>query len=330
MGAEQGLFYPDGSFLSDLDIRRKGLLERGTGATIISRSEFPPIRDFNAWSDIISRQQAERQELLGIPESIEVTIETSGPILVGLIGDVHGGGSDVNYDAFAHDVKLIKAAKGFTMTFGDLTDSYFFFPEAGEQLLAGDEQVLFLQSALEALSEDGRLIASWAGDHDMWAKDRSGAHTLYQNFQRQYQTHYLEGVSYVTINLFDGATTVPYRIVGAHQHKGFSVYNDSHASWRQQLDESNMSENVISITAHNHTKAHQRQVRKTFGGRERIIDAISLGTYKNSDRYSRKKGWARKGEESAGAFGLILYPGEEKVEVCWTIDEAVEKLSKHK
>lgn len=324
MAQEQGLFYPNGSFLSDTDIRRKFLL--GHPAEVIQRSDFPPVRDFDSWSAIISRQQEERKELLGIPEEISVTIQSAHPIIIGLIGDVHAGGSDVNYDAFSRDVKLLRDSGAFTMLLGDLTDSYFFFPEAGEQIVSGDEQILFMQSALHSLAENNRLICAWGGDHDMWAKDRSGAHTLYQNFQRTYNTHYLEGVSYVTVNLYDGVT-VPYRIIGSHRHKGFSVYNDSHASWRQSLDEANMTEDVVSITAHNHVKGYLRQTRKVFGGKERTIHAVSLGTYKESDRYSRKKGWPRTGKETQGAFALVLYPKEHNVKVYWTIEEAIKSIS---
>lgn len=323
---ETGLYSLDGSFQSQGDLRRKHILEWDSGAFIVSRTAFPPERDFDTWTEVISRQQDERHELLGIPEAIEVTIQTGRPILLTLVGDVHAGSNEVNYRAFANDVKLTRSVGGFSLAFGDLTDSYFFFPEAGEQIVSGDEQVLFMQSALKQLSENGHLIAAWGGDHDMWARDRSGAHTLYQNFQKNYQTHYLEGVSYVTVNLYDGKQTTPYQIVGSHRHKGFSVYNDSHASWRQQLDESNMNGDVVSVTAHNHVKGYLRQVRKTFGGKDRTIHAISLGTYKESDRYSRKMGWARTGEQGIGATALILYPGKQKIEFYWTVEEAVNSL----
>jgi hypothetical protein len=65
------------------------------------------------------------------------------------------------------DVNLITEAKGYTITVGDLTDSFFFMPEVGEQIISGDEQVLFAQSALDKLGRDGHLVAAFGGDHDM-------------------------------------------------------------------------------------------------------------------------------------------------------------------
>lgn len=323
-----GICYLDGTTASVRDIQRKRLAEDlGDASRVISRGETPKPRAFNEWVDVARRQQQDRQELLGIPEFVTTEIETASPILIGLIGDVHSGGIDIDYDAFGRDVELIKEVGGYSITVGDLTDSYFFMPEAGEQMFSGDEQVLFMESALTLLSEDDKLIAGWSGDHDMWPKDKMGAHTLYHKFKQQYNAHYLEGVSYLDVVLNNGGEQISYPIIGSHRHKGFSIYSDVHASWRQYNDEAKSDQNIISITAHNHTKGHSAQTRKAFGGKEVVIHSIALGTYKVSDRYSRKMGWPRKGEESAGAFGLILRPEPDaQPEVYWSIDEAVKHL----
>ena len=323
---EKGIYYPDGSFASRTEIRRKLLADYLEGGS----KRVDPVevkrRDFGKWTEIITRQQSERKELLGIPESVEIEIQTSEPILVGLFGDVHSGGGDVDYDRFARDVDLIKEAKGYSITLGDLTDSFFFMPEVGEQIVSGDEQVLYMQSALDELAKDDRLLAAWSGDHDMWSRDKSGAHTLYQRFGERYNAHYLEGVSYVTLKLNDGGEAVKYGFVGSHRHKGFSVYNDAHASLRQWRDEGMGS--VISLTAHNHVKALLTQVHKLHKGEEFLFHSLAMGTYKKSDRYSRKMGWPRKGEHSAGAFGIVLHPGKQKTELFWTLDEAVDSMAK--
>jgi hypothetical protein len=209
MGRERvGLYYPDGTFRTQEEVGRKILLEELDYPPVRHCTDFPPERDFGRWTEIITRQQKERQELLGIPEFVEIEITTDRPILLALIGDVHAGGEDVDYDRFAKDVDLIKQAKGYVVTVGDLTDSYFFMPGAGQQLMAGDEQVLYAQAALSHLAESGGLIAGWGGDHDMWPKDKMGAHTLYHRFHERYSAHYLEGVSYLTIGLSNEKSTV--------------------------------------------------------------------------------------------------------------------------
>jgi hypothetical protein len=137
----------------------------------------------------------------------------------------------------------------------------------------------------------------------------------------------LEGVSYLTLNIDNGGNIIPYRIVGSHRHKGFSVYNDVHASWRQYLDEANTETDIVSFTAHNHVKGHLQQSRKAFGGQSIHIHALSLGTYKESDRYSRKKGWPRVDtEKNGGAFGLLFSAKENKVKVFWNLEEMAEEV----
>lgn len=323
---KEGLYYPDGQFSSRKEIRRKLLSEELQGVSRRTDKNAVRRRDFKVWTEIVNRQQEERKELVGIPEAVTVDIDTTVPILVSLWGDVHAGGADVDYERFARDVDLIKEANGYSIAVGDLTDSFFFMPEVGEQIISGDEQVLYMQSALDELSKDDKLLAAWGGDHDMWSKDKSGAHTLYAKFVETYNAHYLEGVSYLTINLNDGLESIPYRLVGSHRHKGFSVYNDAHASLRQYRDEGVMSD--ISFTAHNHVKACLEQTHKLHGGEEVTVKNIALGSYKRDDRYSRKMGWPRKDDAGMGAFGLILYPDKKNIEVYWTLDEAVDALSK--
>jgi hypothetical protein len=325
---QDGLFYPDGSFSSASDIRRKLLAEQlGDSSRVISGGVNPAPRSFDQWINVAVRQQKDRNELLTIPEHVSVEIETAKPILLALIGDVHAGGVEIDYKRFGHDVDLIKQAKGYTMAVGDLTDSFFFMPEVGEQIFSGDEQVLFMESALTELAKDNRLIAGWAGDHDMWSKDKSGAHTLYHKFNERFNAHYLEGVSYVDVTLNNGKDQVTTGFVGSHRHKGFSVYNDAHASLRQWRDEGVGS--VVSFTAHNHVKAMLTQVHKVMGGGEVRFHSLALGSYKQTDRYSRKNGWPRKGEDSMGGFGIVLHPEPDKQpDIYWTIDEAVNAMQK--
>lgn len=320
-----GLIMPDGTEVSAHSIKRKLLAQDlQDSSRVISRGQEPAPRGFGEWVEVARRQQQDRRELLGIPEHVEVEIETSRPIFIGLIGDVHTGGTDVDYDRFGRDIELIKEYGGYAITVGDLTDSFFFMPEVGEQLFSGDEQVLFMESALSELSDGDHLLASWAGDHDMWSKDKSGAHTLYHKFRQQYNAHYLEGLSYLTVGLNDGATVVPYRFVGSHRHKGYSWFHSSHSGIRQEMEGRGAD---VSFTAHMHEKSHLRKLVKDFGGEEHTIDCVALGTYKESDRYSRKFGWSRKDPKEMGAFGIVITPGEKNVEVYWTLEEAIDHLN---
>ena len=323
---EAAIYYPDGSFATRDSVRRKLLIEELVGDTqMIQGTPFPATRDFDAWADVLVRQQHERKEVLHIPEHVEVEIRAKSPFLLSLIADTHIGGADVDYERFRKDVNLIHDVEGYSIAVGDLTDSFFFMPEVGSQLISGDEQVMFMQAALDRLAEDDRLIAGFGGDHDMWSADRHGAHTLYQQFHQRYNAHYLEGVSYVTLKVVNEETETKLGFVGSHRHKGFSVYNDAHASLRQWRDEGVGA--MVSFTAHNHVKAALTQVHKLHGGAEFKFHSLALGAYKQSDRHSRKMGWPRKGEDGMGAFGLIIKPGNPDPEIFWTIEDAVNRLA---
>lgn len=320
-----GLFYPDGTFATQSEIKRKLVVDSFSETSRVD-SLTAPVRTFDRWTDIMIRRQEEREEVLPLPESVRVNIATEKPILIALMADDHIGGEGTDYKRMKKDVELIKEAEGYTVTFGDLTNSAFFMPDAGDQISTGEEQVLYARTMLEELSNGGHLLAGWGGDHDLWGKDKGGAHTMYSQFRDRYNAHYLEGISYLTIELTSKKGVIEYPLVGSHRHKGFSVYNDAHASWRQQLDEANSVNDILSVTAHNHIKSYLEQTRKTYGGESKTIHSIALGAYKGTDRYSRKMGWPRQTDKSMGAFGLILYPNKQELSVHWTIEEAVKQL----
>ena len=319
------IYYSNGESATRTQVRRKLLAEELTQP--LQRTPHPKRRNFEDWQPIMERRTREYKELLAIPETVEIEIATERPVLVGLFGDVHASHPECDLDRFGRDIDLVKEVGGYFMTFGDLTDSIGWNPTPG--LTSDQEAMMYMQSALKYMAEDGHLLAGWTGDHDMWAFDKHNAHTMYQDFYEKYGAHLLDGVSYVDLCLNNGEEVQKYAIIGSHRHKGFSVYSDVHASWRQYNDEAKSGRNIISITAHNHSKGHSCQTRKVFGGEEAVINSISLGTYKSSDRYSRKMGWPRKGEETAGSFGIVLHPEEQRTQVFWSLDHAVEYLSKY-
>lgn len=325
MAERNAIYYADGSSATRTQVRRKLLAEELTQP--FQRTPHVGKRSFEDWQPIMERRTQEYKELLAIPETVEIEIATQRPILIGLFGDVHALHPECDLQRFGKDVDLVKEAGGYFITLGDLTDSIHWAPVPG--LASDQESMLYMQSALKYMAEDGHLLAGWIGDHEGWSFDKHNVHALYQDFYERFGAHLLDGVSYIDLGLNNGEEVQKYAIIGSHRHKGFSVYSDVHASWRQYNDEAKSGRNIISITAHNHSKGHSRQTRKTFGGEEVVINSISLGTYKSSDRYSRKMGWPRKGEETAGSFGIVLFPNNERTEVFWNLEHAVDFLAKY-
>ena len=174
MNKEQGIFYPDGSFANRSKVRLK-LLKEGVDPSPVPRhlTGPPRSRSFEDWTDILLRRQQERQEAVGIPEYVQIEIDTDKPVCVALLADTHAGGEGINYERIARDVEAIKSIGAYTIAVGDLTDSYFFMPGTDEQLTSNEEGTLYMKSALKYLAEDGHLLAGFGGDHDMWSRDNA-------------------------------------------------------------------------------------------------------------------------------------------------------------
>lgn len=312
----EGIYLPDGTFRSRDEVLAD-LATRDTKFTFKDPPKLPEDR-FDWWHDRVTIAQEARQEALGIPEHVEVDMQSNAPIILALIGDVHAGSQDVAYDMFYHDVQVIKEhPQAYTLLFGDLTDCYFFTPAVHEHLINLQEQMAYMRAACDEMN--GKILAAWPGNHELWAS-RMGP-TMYYGWVERYNTHYLEGVSYVTLNLNGRA----YKIVGSHAHRGYSVYNDSHASRRQVLDDAETAD--ASVTAHKHIKANAMQYTKMHGGEARPVHYISLGSYCPSTTYSRVRGWHNKAEEQMGGTYMVLHHDRKHIEVFQTIDEAAERVA---
>lgn len=277
-------------------------------------------RSFAELGDIFIRRQQEREVARGIPEHVEYKVHTQYPILLVPFGDVHAGGEDVDYKRFVQEVQWVAGTPGaYAMALGDLTDSFFWGKDGQDgQLGAFVEQNKFARAALRMLGQEEKLIACWKGDHDGWAGGMG--ETMYDDFVGTVKSHYLEGVSYVSLYVGDQV----YKISGAHRHSGFSIYNKAHAALRIYRDSGEGSD--ICITAHNHRKAIISQPVKRFGGGQDNVHYLAIGAYKKSDNWLRKQGYARLDEAEIGPQSILLWPDQKKIETYWTVTEGLERL----
>lgn len=304
---ELGLFYLDGTFKSAQEIRSKLAQE-----SIVHRT---PLRDgapysFDDWTSIMLRRQKDR-EAFSPPNHVSIEIPSKEPIQLVFFGDVHGGSQEVDYERFSKDVAFVKETPNtYAIAVGDLIDGYFWGGATqGEDMANLDEQNLFIQSALKEMK--GKLLVGFKGDHDGWA-EKTGV-TMYHQFEQEYKAHYMEGLGYISLKVGD----VEYKLAGCHRHNGFSIYNHAHAAIRVWLDDAEGAD--ICFTAHTHKKAIDLQDVKEFGGTAREAYFLSLGTYKRSDLYSRKKGFSSQTSNQMGASALILDPNERKISPIWNL-----------
>jgi len=311
-----GIVYPDGSFRSRDEIRAD-LATRDTTLEFTTPVHHQP-ESFDWYQQEAIRRKDARREAVGRPEHAEVQIWSNAPIILGLIGDVHSGGEDCEYEMFAKDIAFIRDhPQAYVLLFGDLADCYFFTPAVHEHLLNLKEQYMYMRSALNELN--GKIIGAWAGNHELFSSKMGG--TFYNDWTERFNAHYFEGVAYLTTKVNDKQ----YNIVGSHAHRGFSIYSYDHSSKRQVLDDAEGAD--ISITAHNHVKANSRQAKKVHGGHARMVDYIALGSYSASSAYSRVKGWHDKAQEEMGATFLVLFHDKKRVEVFNNQEDAADRVA---
>jgi hypothetical protein len=308
-----GLFSADGTFRTRSQIIDD--LKRREQLVIHHTPVCPDRKDFAWWSMVMERRQKERQETMAFPSHVNIEIPAKDPITLVFFGDVHAGSEEVDYRRLNQDIAYVRDRPNtYAMVLGDLIDGYFWGGEAqGADIANFCEQDMFIKEALGELK--GKLLVAWKGDHDGWA-EKTGI-TMYQQFQREFNAHYMEGVGYVSLQVGDQL----YRISAAHRHNGFSVYNHAHAALRLHLDDAEGAD--IFVTAHNHKKAIDVQSIKEFGGTAREAYFLSLGTYKRSDSYSRKKGFSQLAPEQMGCTSLILDPKERQIVPVWTLGSRI-------
>jgi len=315
---EQGLFYPDGSFKSRSEMfGDQDVVHFLTPSTRNARS-------FGKWTDIFTRRQEERKEAFGIPEHVEIAIDTDEPILLVPFGDVHAGALETDYKRWAREVALVAETPGaYALSLGDMTDSFFWGGAAQDSDIGSyGEQNEYLRTGLMLLGERSKLLAAWLGDHDGWVMNFGD--TVYDDFIVATKAYYLEGVSYISLKVGD----ILYRISGAHRHNGFSIYNKAHPALRLYRDSAEGSD--IAITAHTHQKAHITQPVKTFGGEAFLGNFLAVGSYKSTDEYARKKGFSRQDYDQMGAQSILLWPDKKRVEVMWDVETGIHRLNQER
>lgn len=310
---KEGLWLPDGQFESREFIRRKL-----APPAELNPPPFAVERSLQDWTEIAQKRQQERDEILKIPHRVEINHNENTPVFYALIGDTHIGGEDVDYQRLNNEVAEIKDTKGaFVVTLGDLTDNFFFVPAVYGDIFNLEEQAHYAQQLLGELK--GHLVAAVSGNHDLWSDARGLS--IYHKFIEEYQAHYLEGLSYLNINVYDSK----FNMAVSHKYGGHSIYNSAHPAHRVFREEGEGAD--VIVTAHTHKKAVNRQTVKGFNGGRQIL-YISLGAYKTTDKYSRGLGHAPMDEDEQGGVGLIMYPQDKRIDVHWSIEQGLKEFKK--
>lgn len=314
-----GLYYPDGSYQSRRDIIRKSFLN---GAHFEPRFETPlPVdKDFDYWSDRMQRRQTEALSTEEERQHVRVGLEHRS--LVSFIGDIHAGNAHTDYARVEAEVKaIVETPNSYAILMGDLIDNFFWSPPIHEADSPVPDQIEYAWSIIRRLGEKKKLLAGWTGNHcDTWGK--KGGNTMYKRFSRDTGAYLMSGLGFCDITVGD----TEYKLAGAHQLLGFSMYNANHPQQRALRMGGAWGADIV-VSAHTHAKSLQVVPVQEYGFQSKRVHYINVGTYKWTDGFIKDKGFgdkAKNGEPSEMLYGcsVVLNRDTKTIEPFFDIMEA--------
>jgi len=305
------------SFKSEREIKL-GAIENGTWEwddreDLIAKAN----RSFEKWQSEVLRRKGARSELGGIPELQEIEFNGREPVTLALIGDVHAGADNCDYELFGATVELVKNHPNVkAVLMGDLIDAFFWNNALQGDMLNHSEQMMYMQSALQAM--EGQIVGAFQGNHERWA-EKSTISPLYYKWIETYGTPYFEGKGVLGINF----PKVRYTLTGSHRFPGHSMYNDNHPQMREaRFGEQGLD---IYVSAHTHKKSYHSQFVNVAGTRLQQ-HYINVGTFKGHDGYGADKGYDPFKDDQLGAVFITLDPSKRDVDVDLSLDQVYKRL----
>lgn len=239
----------------------------------------PQTPNFESWSQRFQRSQE------AFPQNSHVLDFTFlGPAVINFMSDLHAGHPTTHYDRIDKEVNsIVKNPEGFVFLVGDLIDNMHWNPGQFEEMEQTPEQVGYIHAMINYLADNGKLLGSWDGDHDGWlAKSGMDIRTLLFIMG----IHSMQGPTYVNAHL----EQADYRIMGAHQLPGHSMYNNTHPQMRAERFGGGRGADVI-VSGHNHQKGHAEDYSREWPGEPHLVHYLALGSYKPEDSWLNKKGF---------------------------------------
>lgn len=220
-----GLYYPDGSYRDRREIIRASFLAT-THYPPQFETPLPQQQDFDYWSTRMQRRQSEALSTEEERQHVRIGLEHRS--LVSFIGDIHAGNAHTDYARVEAEVKAIcQTPNSYAVLMGDLIDNFFWSPPIHEADSPVPDQIEYAWSIINRLAEKKRLLAGWTGNHDdTWGK--KGGNTMYKRFSRDTGAYLMSGLGFCDIQIGEQE----YKIAGAHQLLGFSMWNPNHPQQR--------------------------------------------------------------------------------------------------
>lgn len=309
---KKGLFYPDGDFKSDREIKRKLAIE----------GQLPPIiegvprkKDFKDYVSVAVRRSKDAKELSNSATG-KVRVVVPDDAIVNFISDVHAFNPTTDHERVLQEVETImETPRSYIILGGDLVEGVHWGGATGtEQVGSLNEQKGFLRSLFKRVK--GRVIGAVSGEHDSKWASRTGADP-YEDFSEITDAPYKRGL--LEIELEAGDTE--YSGLVSHKLRGNSIYNNLHPPMRASRE---VQGHDFYFSGHTHRKGVAIQPVREKGGARSVAFGVS-GTYKETDEYTQRSGWIEQKTKQLYGFATRFNPEEKKIEIDEDIISANKK-----
>lgn len=312
-----GLYYPDGSFKDQNQIKRDQALRGELPEMSIDSSIKLPL-DVYTYLDASRERGMQIRELSPRSDS-QVDVRLPRTSIINVLGDIHFGHPETDTERLKQELELIRnTPDSFIIFNGDLVDGIFWGgASGGEQSANLDEQRFFLASLFNALK--GRVIVGTSGEHDRKWATKSGADP-YFDFSERTGAPYVRGTAELRLKV----GFIEYKIAVGHRKRGHSMYNKNHPTYRESRFE--LQDADIYISSHTHRKQISQEAIRKFR-RADMITHISTGTYKGGDVYGDQQGYIPQLDKEKYGVSFRVHENRKLVEVDYSIVEAHRKWS---
>ena len=283
----------------------------------IRKSELEMPKSLQDWTERYKKRQEEFPD-----SSNEVSFEFIAAPLINLISDMHIGHPSTNYKRIEDEINAISETdNSFVIFAGDLINNMVWNPGQMEEMEQTPEQVGFLRSIFNHLTDKDKLLHSLQGDHDGWLK-RSGMDVQTELPEKGVSVS--NGPTYFHMDVGDKH----YDMGGAHQLPGHSIYNVNHPQMRSVRFGAMHGADVV-FSGHNHKKGVAKAYQHELG-EPKETTYVALGPYKSKDDWLAKKGWAEQKPEEMFGVSVFLNKDVKEVETDLDIVRANKRMTEEK
>ena len=217
----------------------------------------------------------------------EIAIKTGKPIAVMKAADLHMGGLDVSYKAILNHYKfLLKAERFYLQLFGDDINLMVMHKVVGSRhdVITPNEQVALLESMVNELLQNGKILSMGWGNHSDEFTERSSGFGIVSSLLK-YKVPYFRGMGYLKLNV--GSQSYPMAF--AHKVRFNSFMNPTHGNKRMEQMHTEFF-GVDKPIAREYITAHTHFPAVAMHGclPEERIYYIKCGTFKVNCLYSQR------------------------------------------